>query len=398
MFFSITNQAKENFPNQYQLGKFVINTDNGWRTHNHGEWQTVYKGYADSGHLVLLLQDILNQDVPTHQGNFCVIAYNTNTNQLCIKTDVYRSFPIFYAQSKEVNNLIPLEHTVYTDNVIAVDEHLMVEYPLKNNFDVIGSVDTTQLSVDQVVNAIDSILTQKTKNFIKFNRDPIKVHLSGGVDSLLVYSYLQKHTDNYEIITAQHFDYDPFYLMNSASIRSFWGYNQIHHWREACVLTSGAPGDEFMMRSPTTTDLFLKYHDTNIIELLKHPDWQQCLHWQYFNQPKHTKIFEQSMPELNDKSSMIKYLCNIIINDWQHWHIGNTLTWTPLRDLEIFKLLLRLSPEDLLPQIMNSAISIRLINQNNSELGRLISDQKNSGNYMKNLCDFYFKNCPTNPQ
>lgn len=388
MFFSIAKQAKENFPNQYQLGEFVINTDNGWDVYNHGPWHVVYKGYADRGHLIDLLDDILAHDIPEHLGNFCAIAYNNQTHQVSVKTDQYRSFPIFYTSGQEVTNLVPLTNTVYTDNVISITKDIEVEYPLKSNFDVIGTIDTSRLSLDQVVSDIDQILDQRTQNFVRFNDKPIKVHLSGGVDSLLVYSYLQKHTDDYKIITAQHFDYDRFYLMNSQSIRSFWGYNQIHHWREPCVLTSGAPGDEFMMRSPTTADLFLKYHGIRISDLLNDPMWKNCLHSEYFKQSKHAEIFKQPLPDLDDQT-LIRHLCDLVINDWQHWHIGNTLTWTPLRDLEIFKLLLRLSPEDLLPQIMSSSISIQLIEKNKPGLSQLISDQKNTGSYMKNLCDFY---------
>jgi hypothetical protein len=37
---------------------------------------------------------------------------------------------------------------------------------------------------------------------------------------------------------------------------------------------------------------------------------------------------------------------------------------------------------------MDSSISKQLIEQNKSGLTRLISDQKNTDNYMKNLCDF----------
>ena len=61
-----------------------------------------------------------------------------------------------------------------------------------------------------------------------------------------------------------------------------------------------------------------------------------------------------------------------------------------MRDLEIFKILLRLSINDALGQIMNSAVSCKLIEQNKPGLIGLISDQKNSGNYMKNLADFLF--------
>jgi hypothetical protein len=48
-----------------------------------------------------------------------------------------------------------------------------------------------------------------------------------------------------------------FYLANSSDIKKYWGYRQIHHWQMPCVLASGAPGDEFMLRSPTTANQYL---------------------------------------------------------------------------------------------------------------------------------------------
>ena len=95
---------------------------------------------------------------------------------------------------------------------------------------------------------------------------------------------------------------------------------------------------------------------------------------------------------------MMWNLCNILVNDWQHWHLGNTLTWTPLRDIEIIKLFLRLPVDDALGQILNSDISCRLIEQNEAGLTRVISDQKNSGNSMKNLVNLYFNTLANAPQ
>ena len=78
-------------------------------------------------------------------------------------------------------------------------------------------------------------------------------------------------------------------------------------------------------------------------------------------------------------------LCNIILNDWQHWHIGNTLTWTPLRDLDIFKLIMRLPLNEVLDQVMNSKFSIEIIEHNCPGLSSALSDHKNSNNVLSNL-------------
>jgi hypothetical protein len=246
---------------------------------------------------------------------------------------------------------------------------------------------------------VNAILEAKTQKFVKSADRPIKTFLSGGVDSLLVYSYLQRYTDNYEMVKCSHIDYDEFWLKNSGTLKGLWGYNQIHHWIESCILTSGTPGDEFMLRSPTTVNLYLRLQNCNMVDLLKQDCWQGCLHDSYFNLSKNYATFNDNAPLPNwDRKQMIWNLCNILVNDWQHWHLGNTLTWTPLRDVEIIKLFLCLPADAALGQIMNSDISCQLIEQNKAGLTDVISNQKNSGNYMENLVDFYFNTRDNAPQ
>lgn len=388
MFFSIAKQYKTNFSRFYQLGSFKISTDAGWTELQQDNHHILYKGYADDGQLGQLLNSIIEQTEPILLGNFCVLAVDLVTNTLKIKTDRYRSFPIYAESTKEVTNLVKLNHTIWADSLVEINPDMTIN---ETKFDVIGAIDTAYTTVDEVVKKINTILENKTQNFVNFIDRPIKTFLSGGVDSLLVYSYLQQYTDNYEMIKCSHIDYDEFWLKNSGTLKTYWGYSQVHHWNDPCILTSGAPGDEFMLRSPVTIDLFLKLQNRNMIDLLNQDCWQGCLHNDYFNLSKNYNIFADNtpLPQWN-RQQMIWNLCNIVVNDWQHWHLGNTLTWTPLRDLEIFKLLLCLPVDDAMGQIMNSDISCQLINQNKVGLTSIISDQKNSGNYMKNLVDFYF--------
>jgi len=49
------------------------------------------------------------------------------------------------------------------------------------------------------------------------------------------------------------------------------------------------------------------------------------------------------------------------------------------------KLLLSLDPRDLLPQILDSAISRELISRNDKSLLDLLSGKKNTGEYLANL-------------
>jgi hypothetical protein len=225
------------------------------------------------------------------------------------------------------------------------------------------------------VDQIDQLITDKVTAFAQHNQLPLRVFLSGGVDTLLLYSYICKLGISHEMVWNLHTDLDEFYLANSGDIKKYWGYCQIHHWQTPCVLVSGTPGDEFMLRSPTTANQYLLSRGTNILDQLAHQP--NCLHRNYILQ--YTELLS-SLTAASDSE-----LCNTVVNDWQHWHLGNTLTWTPLRDLELFKLFLALPYEKAVSQIIDSAVSCELIERNVPGLTQVLSDQKNSGNAMRNL-------------
>lgn len=365
MFFHIADQPQENYPCHCHLGGFWVSTDSGWQLEQVGTAQVLYKGYADSAPLENLLLDIVLQTTPHTLGNFCALVMVDNT--LTIQTDRYRSFPI-YISDTGINNLIATDHTAWTDSMITVHADLIVT---ETKFDVIGHAWLPTSNIDQ----IDQLLTDKIQQFLSHNQRPLRVFLSGGVDTLLLYSYILKLGVDHDMIWNLHTDLDEFYLANSADIKKYWGYRQIHHWQQPCVLASGTPGDEFMLRSPTTANQYLLKNGTSIAQQLPaHPD---CLHFEYFT--KHLPLFDGQKPATAPE------LCNTVINDWQHWHLGNTLTWTPLRDLQLFKLFLALPYEQALGQIMNSSVSRELIERNVPGLTEVLSDQKNTGNAMRNL-------------
>jgi hypothetical protein len=376
MFFHISQQPQENYPCHWQLGSFAVSTDEGWKQLAIGPVQILYKGYADAGPLESLLGQVMFQSTPQLTGNFCALVVVNDT--LAIQSDRYRGFPI-YINDTGINNLVATDRTAWTDSLITMHADLSVT---ENKFDVIGNIDTGH----STVNDIDSLLSKKIQQYAQQATEPIRVFLSGGVDTLLVYSYLRRYQIPHQLVWAEHCEHDAFWLANHADICKNWGYQQIHHWQESCVLASGAPGDEFMLRSPVTANQYLMHHGSSILQLLtEYPD---CLHREYFKLQKHVKVFSDQMCNYRSAATDQDFnwsVCNTVVNDWQHWHIGNTLTWTPLRDLELFKLCLRLPPELAKGQIMNSTVSRVLIEQNVPGLTSVLSDQKNTGNVMRNL-------------
>lgn len=377
MFFCISNQHHDNFSLHWTVGNIHIDTDDGWKAQQHDSKLFVYKGYLDQGRL-----DQQYTTVDSSQlGNFCVIVIDQLEKTIKLTADRYRSFPIYVKNQQAITNLAPLEKTIWTDSVVNADFDLNIT---EHKVDVIDYVDSTELNYKTVLEQVDNILFERTKNFVDDNDLPLKMFLSGGVDTLLVYSYLVRVGAEFELVDYNHVDHDYFWRANSDVIKQYWGYNQIHHWRHPCVLASGTPGDEFMLRSPTTANLFLLRHGTSIPQLLE--QYPNCLHHAYYSQSKMLELFvQQSTSQDTDDYT----LCNIVANDWQHWHLGNTLTWTPLRDLEIFKLLLRLPLPHAINQIMNSEFSKFLIERNAPGTTRFLSDQKNTGPALKNLNNLF---------
>lgn len=385
MFFNISKTLQDNFPHNHQTKSFVISLDEGWAQTSDAEGNPVWsKGYLDQGDLKAKLLDIVKETVPEHSGNFCVIRVTDDC--VNIRSDKERSFPI-WTSAESVTNLVRSDNTIWADDVIDIDQNFNISH---HYFDVIGPTSNTINSFEDVVDQIDQLLTNKAQTFLSTLNSPIKVFLSGGIDTALVFSYIEKYASDYEIVNSFHCDFDYFFLKNHGTLANHWGYGQIHHWRNSCVLASGAPGDEYMMRSPTTANLMLKHYGTSIPELLNGA-YGDCLHSIYFNNPKYFSMWAEQTVEDVDLASMIKFCANYNINDWQHWHFGNTLTWTPLRDVEIFKLVASLPFGALREQVMNSKLSIELIRRNNPKILSYLSTKKNSENYLENLVSFYCK-------
>ena len=388
MFFHVSKTAQNNFPYNHITENFVISLDEGWHqtTDQHGN-KIWYKGYLDQGRLADHAVEIGDQEEPKYSGNFCVIK--VFDQGLILRTDKLRSFPIWYDAVQGLTNLRQLKETFWTDSYVMLANDFSI---IHSKYDAIGPIDDRALSLDSVVTEIDRILDQKVQDFIVQQTQPIRIFLSGGVDTALVYSYIQKHTNNYELVPYTHIDFDYFYLKNHYTLSQLWGYTQIHHWKEPCVLATGALGDEFTARSPVTANLLLLHHRLSIPELLA-SDYGNCLHSEYYSNPEYHRLWAEQQQNYLHKSlkDTIYECCHHNINDWQHWHFGNTLTWTPLRDLSIFKLIARLPIDELKQQIMNSVIQRRLITKNNPEILTYLSTKKNSANSFENLTNLYCK-------
>ena len=387
MFFNISHKEQPNFPCHYTIKNIIISTDVGWVNKIVDNKFTLYKGYCDDAPLEKLLEQIVNEEKPQTRGNFCVIIYKDN--KLEVKTNIDRSFPIFY-DTEQITNLCKLSNQIFANFTISIDEDLSIHC---KPFDAIGEITEDTQSYADVLENVHEMLLTKVNNFVKHNTLPVKTFLSGGVDSMLVYSYISRFT-NVEVLDCEHIEFDSFYLKNTYKLWDMWAYKQINHWRNPTLLTSGTPGDEYMLRNPETAQLFCSHYGKNLVDILTDNKYKKHYHYTYFI--KNIKKIEDIANGNNklikaSKKYFINSLCKNLINDYQHFHLGNTLTYTPLRDLRIAKNVLQLNFDDAIGQITDAKLTRDLIAKNNPKLLDYISPQKNSHNYMENLVDFIIK-------
>jgi len=374
MFFSLSFNLDSRFSNHYSFGNIILNTDSGWLSKDVDNTLVVYKGYCDECPVTDIL--LANE---RHYGNFCIFRYNKETKQIEIYTDHWRSFIFWVNENNEITNLVKHSTTIWADSNVSVDQELNV---VETKKDVIGEIVTDPITLDKGIEFIYDKLYSKIKKFVEHNTLPLHAFLSGGIDSMLVFSFVKKITSDYEFIFENRMQWDYFWCQNHKHIaRNFWGYTQIHHWTDPCVLLSGAPGDEFMFRNPNTIFVWSKYHG---IDIEHYFDKKYRYEQKTYYYKKVVTKYDNSIHDM-DTVEFSRYLCNQMINDAQHWHLGNTLTFTPLRDLDIFKMFLRLDPDELGPQIGGGEISLKLIEMNDPDLLNYLSDIKNLSSTYHNL-------------
>jgi len=385
MFFSISQNSISNFPVVRQFGSVYVGLDEGWHYAVYNCKDVIYKGYTDQGLLHRQLEDIINEKESLLNGNFCVLVFDENIR---IFSSKYRSFPIFY-NDNQISNLYKLEKSIGANVTCIFDYNFK---PTFESYNLTGQINEQTLSIEQVIEKVDHILSEKIQKFVEDNPLPLKIFLTGGLDTMLLYSYIKKYTTNFELLDYYHFEFDNFWLLNSQEVQKNWAYKQLHYWDKPCMLVVGTPGDEFMLRSPNLSNIFLRYYNTDIRDLLKQDSFKNCIHYEYFNKKSNFEIFEKQESDnriFKNKQMLTQYLCHIVYNDFQHWHLGHTLTYSPLRDLEIFKLFLQLDLESAIQQIMNGHITKELIRRNDSSLLDCLSDQKNSKTSMAKLTKLF---------
>ena len=370
MFFNLTTSARSNFSHTYQLtDNLVLNTDDGWEAHTVDGITVVIKGYANQLSNDKVVALLLVDDIPYIKGNFC--AFISDGSYVKLRHDNTRSFPLWYGDHS-LTNLVELDEVILATTLLTISNNFTIS---KEYFSPHKLVQYTD---DEVINKIDDILCETYEQFLTHNTLPIKVYLSGGIDTTLCWAYLDKFTKNYEIVTSNYYDritHTHFKKYNTTELGSYWGYTRLHLWDDPTVVVSGGMGDENFLRGPYTLQYALCQFDVNIMDVIKPTDY----HYEYFNLKKNQIEIQLAKDQFIKTHPVLvkKHIIGINANDHQHWHIDNTLTFTPLNDISILTTALSASKDLLIKQGRDGFINKELINRHDPSKLSSITPQKN---------------------
>ena len=384
MFFEISKIKNQNYPNNYELKNGIIfNCDLGWQRIEYKNHIIFFKGYIlDRLKDEEFYESIINDPTPKFNGNFfSIIAGETIT----ITNDNNRGSPLQYVQNEKITNLEKDLTPVWSDKYLTVDPALTVT----ENYFSPYTASYENIDYDSALNQVDKILCDSFESFLSKNNKPLKVFLTGGIDTLTLYSYLKKFTKNFEIVDYEYKKFTHFYIKNwSTKIKNFWAYKQIHSWGDIpAVLLTGGCGDEYLLRGPPTLSVLLEHHQIDLFKLFENN--KNCYHYAYFNREKNKKEFQNKKEKnITSKKTMIDYVLNSLINDHQYWHIDETICFTPFKNIAIPNIILNLSKEHIIDQALDARFNKDLIIKNNPNDLVLLSKYKNF-NYMENLLTLY---------
>jgi len=360
MFFKLSLDQDQRFPNTRKItSRYWLNTDEGWSFSYVNNVAVYFKGYAISHKLLDILPDIVDNPTPRYDGNF--LMFLVDGEQITITHDSQRGTFLYFDREKDVVHNFP-----WPGQRIAAAEYITFTCSAdmkQNQFNPYGTIDFTPLTFDEGIAALDNILTKKFTDFFPINELPVNVFVTGGADSGVVYTYIKKLGIEHTLLTAECDEFTHFSCQFRGEYRKYWGYNQIHHWRTPALLTTGACGDTTMVRNGPTANPVLMHYGME----MNRDCPTSAYHYHFINRPSIQELLAKHLADeklaefVKDWKNLVAWILDVHINDHQHWHLGNTLTFTPLKDIELTKIILRMPKDAIVSQIFDAGISKELM-------------------------------------
>jgi hypothetical protein len=388
MFFRLADKKDKNkkWPHKFELtSRYLLETDEGWSVEETRNNKIIYKGYQEFTELKKLLINYKGNAPVKGPGNFLAFLVQ-NDETIHIIHPEERTSPIYYSKlagTIEVSNMNP---TKYRDRLMR-DEFLMI----KNNgtlkiepFFPCVSSPIVKKSEEEVIQELNSYLDKKISHFFNMNSDAQSwLFHSRGADTTTLYSYILKNNLPVNLIKNEHREETQFYKEFKDELNLSWNYRQIHHWSKPSILLSGANGDETLLRNPLSGALLLSLAGINPLKLIRNN--ANSYNSLYLFLDKNKRQLKRGMQRgwiksffnKTDRDFFYNELKFYMLDDYQHWHFGNTLTYTPFKDIQLLQIVLQAPEETWKKQFTDAYLNKRIIEMNAPELLNKMSHGKN---------------------
>jgi hypothetical protein len=263
-----------------------------------------------------------------------------------ITTKALRRFPLWRSDSGDtVSNLLVTDNQIHNPHTVGYsDGQLLTQFghnPVINDQPMDRNTAEEQLC-DDLVRQVDDL---------KAHDMPIIAPNSRGADCALVRAVLDYSGVEY---TSHKVSDQTLDLTRLSGQQPFRLYRQLLDDGSPHIQATGFNGDAYMSRLPTYVALYLKKWN---IDLTAEFDKAGATYMRNsFDRNYRDKISTYVLPEDPHLT-----LVDMLVNDFQVWHIDECLTWTPLTDTKIMETCLRIDPETAIDQCLNAGLTRSLI-------------------------------------
>jgi hypothetical protein len=354
MFFHIShNEEKTTIPfsQTRKIGKFTVSTDAGWHSKGH----VLYKGYCVDQSLE---QKVTDRNFIEQSGNYVILDFSDGGAS--IRYDNSRSFPMYYDGHRVTNYQDTSLTAVWFDGAVKYrDNKWEFEFRKENKIKYpsgMKNLNKEQL-VDRYCEYLVSCCNIKTPL-------PFFCANSNGVDSLVIKSAFDYCGIDYQLVDN-----------NSKRLKYLgWGYKQIFVTDTPHIQLTGFCGDELMLRNPLYVQWLLDPYNINLIDEF---DKVEHSYMKGFFNKKYKEKILINFGKIKTIPEAYEHMTNVAVNDYQIWHIDQTLTFTPFRNIKMALECLRADPDTMLDQVIHAGLSKDIIRRLNKRNLDLISTHKN---------------------
>ena len=358
MFFYITQQQCniKRFPltNCRKFGEFHICTDTGWKQKDN----ILYKGYCIEQNLD---NKVEQKDFSEITGNYIIIDFSDDCCE--IHHDNSRSFPVFYNDSLVTNLKDDSLSPIWTDGSLHFKDNRW-QYN-KQKLENVITYDKEHVSYNKS-DIVDFYCNYLIKTCNQLHTDlPIYCADSGGVDSTVIRSALDYCGIKYKLVK-----------YNSESYSELgWGYGQLYINHNPHIQVTGFCGDEMLLRNPQYAQWLLDADGINLADEFSKLDYS---YMKGFFQSKYLEKMQKNKTEFPDRVNGFEHTANVMLNDFQMWHLNNTLTFTPMRNIPIAVECLYADSDAILNQVIHAGISKDIIKKLNPANLETLTKHKNN--------------------